>query len=114
MNELIKQHANLEGANLEGANLKGANLKGANLQEANLQGANLRWAIGNNRELKTLHLGTYITCISCGAIAIGCKQYTPNEWWGFADVDIAVMDEGALKWWNEWKDTIKKVWEAMA
>ena len=70
--------------------------------------------MGNNRELKTLQLGTYITCISQEAIAIGCKQYTPSEWWAFSDEEIEAMDSGALEWWNEWKDTIKKVWEAMA
>jgi len=108
--EAIKSGAYLSGANLSGAYLSGANLSGADLSGAYLSGAYLKGAIGNNKEVKTLQLGKYITTILVGIkIHIGCKCHTVEDWEAFTDNEIAAMNTGALEWWNEWKDIILKV-----
>ena len=103
--------ADLRDADLSGANLRGANLRGANLSDANLSGANLsNLASGNNREIKTLQLGTYQTVISPHSISCGCQSHTAEKWENFTNREILEMDgKGGLEWWKEWKDTILKV-----
>ena len=113
--------ANLSGANLSGADLSGANLIAANLSDANLSDANLIAAnlsdakinntIGNMREIKSLHLNKYIITFTKYIMAIGCKQYIIEEWFNFNDEQIENMDDGALKWWNKWKEYIKQTIE---
>lgn len=123
--------ANLRGANLSGANLSGANLRGAslryadlsdadlryaNLRGADLSGADLRYAdlryanlsdtIGNNKEIRTLQLGTYIVVIFKEQITIGCQSHKISEWEGFTDEEISMMDVNALEWWRENKDIV--------
>ena len=98
--------ANLSGANLSGANLKYADLSGANLSDANLSGANLiganlKYCIGNNREIKSLQLGTYLISYTKDILNIGCQSYSHSEWITFSDTRILEMDEQkALDWWN--------------
>ena len=124
-------YANLRGANLRGANLRGANLsyadlrganlsyadlssadlssadlRGADLRGANLSSANLRGAIGNNKEMKTLQLGTYIVTIYKEIIQIGCQNHSISEWENFDDNYIKRMDMDALEWWRENKDIV--------
>ena len=113
------RYADLKGANLRYADLKGANLMGVDLRYAVLMGAyltnadltdaNLRYAVGNNVEIKTLQLGTYITTITKHSISIGCQQHALEEWLSFSDDKISRMDTNALEWCNRWKDVIIKV-----
>ena len=103
--------ANLRYANLSSATLSYATLRGATLSDANLINANLSFlASGNNREIKTLQLGTYQTVISPHSISCGCQSHTAEKWENFTNREILEMDgKGGLEWWKEWKDTILKV-----
>jgi len=98
--------ANLSGANLSGANLRSANLSGANLSGANLSGANLRYCIGNNKEVKSLQLGTYLISFCGETLNIGCQSHTIEEWSNFTDEKISNMDSNALDWWQLNKEII--------
>ena len=93
-------------ADLSSANLSYADLSSANLSYANLRGANLRGAIGNNKEMKTLQLGTYIVTIYKEIIQIGCQNHSISEWENFDDNYIKRMDTDALEWWRENKDIV--------
>ena len=104
-------HIDLGGADLTYADLTHADLRGTNLSGADLRYANLKGILGNNKEIKTLQLGVYITVISKHGISIGCEQHTLEEWKEFTDEDISAMDDGALEWWTTWKDVIFRVVE---
>ena len=92
--------ANLGGANLGGADLSRANLGGAYLSRANLRGADLWNTTGNNKEIKTIQLGTYIINITKHIVYIGCEGHTWEEWLSFNDARIVDMDSNALEWWS--------------
>ena len=93
--------ANLSGADLYGADLYGANLRGANLSGANLCGADLL-AIGNMRELRTLHIGTWQIGYTHDTLQIGCRTHPIEKWrkWNTPAGRkwISHMDEKALEW----------------
>ena len=93
--------ANLEGEDLGGAYLSRANLGGANLWGANLEGANLWNTIGNNKEIKTIQLGTYIVNICGDTMQIGCERHTIEDWFNFKYLEIMDMDGNrAADWWE--------------
>ena len=95
------KHADLSCANLSCANLKYANLSGTNLKYANLKYADLKYCIGNNREIKSLQLGTYLISYTKDILNIGCQSYSHSEWRAFSDSIILEMDrKKALDWWN--------------
>ena len=98
--------ADLRVANLRGADLRGADLSSADLSSADLSSADLRGAIGNNKEMKTLQLGTYIVTIYKEIIQIGCQNHSISEWENFDDNYIKRMDMNALEWWRENKDIV--------
>ena len=118
LGEANLREANLRGANLGEANLRGAdlgeaNLRGANLWGADLRGANLRGCAGNRNELKSIFIsGTYSITYSFEYLQIGCERHKITDWWEFDDTRILNMDgKTALKWWREWKDTLKMLIE---
>ena len=93
--------ADLSGADLSGANLSGADLSGADLSGANLSGADLRYCIGNNKEIKSLQIGTYLISYTKDILNIGCQSYKHSDWRTFSDSIILNMDgQKALDWWN--------------
>ena len=102
--------ANLEEADLYKANLEETYLEDANLKGANLEEASLYEATGNNKEIKTYELGGYTVNYTSKVIQIGCKNHTIEEWFQFSDEEIdkmSLMDDDALKWWNEYKNDLK-------
>ena len=99
--------ADLRGADLRGADLRGADLRGANLSEANLRGANLSGTVGNMKEIKSMQLNTYPVTWTAERLQIGCKNYPISDWFDFDDDAIADMDNGALDWWQKYKDFIR-------
>ena len=105
--------ANLSCANLRNADLCNANLRGADMSGANLSGANLSGAIGNQRNLKSIFVAEeYPIAYTADVLQIGCKRYPIAEWWDFTDEEIVAMDgKKALKFWREWKDTIRMIIE---
>ena len=95
------KYANLSGADLRNADLRYANLSGADLSGANLSGADLRYCIGNNKEIKSLQIGTYLISYTKDILNIGCKSYKHSDWRTFSDSIILDMDgQKALDWWN--------------
>lgn len=102
-------YTDLSGANLSGANLIHANLSHANLSGANLSGANLRHCVGNNEEVKSQQLGTWLTVITRDVMAIGCQQHPIADWLTFEDVRIAGMSAEALAWWKANKPIIELI-----
>lgn len=102
-------NTNLSYANLSDTDLTGANLSYTDLTGVNLTGASLRWCIGNNEEIKTLQLGKYQATYTNDIMAIDCQQHSIYEWFNFDDDTIEAMDYGALEWWNEYKDILKKL-----
>ena len=122
LSDAILSGANLSGAilsdaDLSDANLSCANLSGANLSCANLRGANLRGAImwstiGNGRELKSIHCGTYDIAFTRDVMQIGCKRFLVADWFSFDDKAIASMDVGALDFWRVWKPILQQIVEA--
>lgn len=107
----IKPNANLSDANLSRADLRGANLSDADLRRADLRGANLRGAIGNNKEIKTIQLGTWTVVLTKYVMAIGCQQHSIEQWFSFTDDEIKRMDIKAIEWWNKNKQIIKMIVE---
>ena len=102
--------ANLCKANLCKANLEGANLEWANLEGANLKGANLKYCIGNNKEIKTLQLGTYRVALTKDVMAIGCQQHSIEQWMSFTDEKIEIMHANkSLPWWRENKPILELI-----
>lgn len=113
---------NLEGADLElsnlklaglgWANLKRVNFTWANLRNANLEGANLKgvclWETsGDGKYIKTIQITKYTVTYTPDFLQIGCEGYPIKDWFEFDNERISSMDEGALKWWNEYKEYIK-------
>ena len=110
--------ANLTGANLTDANLTYASLRGANLRGANLTGANLTdaslWRTrGNGRQIKSMAVvADYAITYTAEVLQIGCEQHAISAWWLFDDARIKKMDgKKAIKFWAEWRDTIKMIIE---
>ena len=86
---------------LSGANLSGANLNNANLNNADLRDADLRKCIGNNKEIKSLQIGTYLISYTKDILNIGCQSHEHEDWRTFSDSIIINMDgQTALDWWN--------------
>ena len=100
--------ADLYSADLRSADLRYTNLSSANLRYTDLRSANLRNTIGNKLEIKSMQLDTYniVLDLKNNVMAIGCRQYTIDEWDNFSDEEITNMDENALVWWKKWKDFI--------
>ncbi len=102
-----------ERANLRGANLSDANLRGANLSDANLSDADLLACAGERNYIKSIFVSdVYAITYTSESMQIGCQRHKISEWWGFDDRRIAEMDgKKALKFWREWKDTIRIIIE---
>ncbi len=96
-------------ANLSGAGFSGANLSGAYLSGANLSGAYLQHAVGNLREIRSIHCFERVITYSADRIWIGCKNYTIEEWWDFTDAEISEMSNEALERWTKWKPLLQQV-----
>ena len=101
--------ANLACSNFTNASLFGVNLSGANLSGAILDGVDIRYAIGNSREVKTFQLPKYNIIITKTDMAIGCKQFSIEEWFSFDDEEIELLSIDALSYWNTYKDLIKSI-----
>ena len=96
-------------ANLSGAGFSGANLSGAYLSGANLSGAYLQHAVGNLREIRSIHCLERVITYSADRIWIGCKNYTIEEWWDFTDAEISEMSNEALERGTKWKPLLQQV-----
>ncbi len=112
----VKEGANLSGAslyyaNLAYANLSGAKLTGAKLSGANLTGARVCGSIINDSDKVILTL-RWIVIVSSVTMRIGCKIYTHEKWRNFTDEQIAKMDENALTFWHENKETLLSACDA--
>ena len=109
------RRANLREADLLEADLLEADLREANLWEAYLRGADLRGAdlreaylpdLGNMIEIRTMQIDRYQIAITHTTLRIGCQQHPIEKWKSFSDEEINNMDDGALEWWEKWRDFI--------
>ena len=75
-------------------------------ERADLRGANLNGLIGNLAEIKSLFIDTYPVTYTAEVIQIGREMHKISEWKGFCDARISSMGNGALEWWNKYKDFI--------
>jgi len=51
-------------------------------------------------------LSEYKITVTDNHMKIGCQQHTIEQWRDFEDDEIAIMDDGALEWWEKHKDFI--------
>ena len=112
--EAYLYEANLSGADLQRANLSGANLGGADLYGANLGGADLCLPgdVGNTY-VRLIHTDVYQIAYTAEHIQIGCEKHSIDDWMGFDDTHIRLMDgKFAVEWWAKWKPIIKQMIEA--
>ena len=86
-----------------------ANLSGAGFSGANLSGAYLQHAVGNLREIRSIHCFERVITYSADRIWIGCKNYTIEEWWDFTDAEISEMSNEALERGTKWKPLLQQV-----
>lgn len=73
------------------------------------EGADLRYCIGNNNEVKSLQLGTYLISFCGQTLNISCQSHTIEDWGNFTDKEISDMDSNALDWWKLNKSIILEV-----
>lgn len=106
-------YARLNRADLSGADMRGAILHNASMRDVVLDGAVLNNVEGNRREIKTVMLcEEYSVVYTSDMLQIGCQCHAISDWWEFDDKRILEMDgEEALKFWKEWKDTIRMLIE---
>ena len=99
--------ANLSSANLRSADLSSADLSSADLRFANLRSADLRFInSADGKILACMNAGKYQVVLSKDKIAIGCQFHEIEVWRSFSDEKISKMDDGALEWWNKWKELV--------
>lgn len=110
LNEIIEKHGEwLHGEECgERANLRRADLCGADLRRASLWSCN-----GNQNEIKSLFVSeAYSVTYTADVLQIGCQRHAIKDWWKFDDQTIIEMDgKKSLKFWREWKDTIRMIIE---
>jgi uncharacterized protein YjbI with pentapeptide repeats len=105
-------YANLSSANLRSADLSSANLRSANLRSANLSDLKLWGVIGNMGVIRSIQVETYAITYTFDTLQIGCEQHSIEEWKGFDDARIIMMDgKDALKFWRKWKDVVFQIIE---
>jgi len=89
------------------ADFRNTDFRNTDFRNTDFRNTNFWNVIGDGLKIKTLTLPKYKVVIIGDKIQIGCKKYTFNEWFNFTDEHISKMDEGALWWWNKWKEVIK-------
>ena len=104
--------ADLSGAELSGADLSGADLRGANLYEVNLRGADLAWAIGNEREVKSLLCFERVITYTATHIFVGCQTRSIDEWFNITDDELQKMSPNTQERWRKWEPIIKQIIDA--
>jgi hypothetical protein len=109
----VLRGAVLRGADLRGADLRDTDLRDTDLRDTDLRGADLRGAAGNRREIKSIFAAEeYPITYTATHLQIGCQRHAISDWWKFDDKRILEMDgRNALKFWREWKDTLKMLIE---
>lgn len=95
-------------ADLSNADISKANFSGADLSCADLSGVRLCNTIGNMKEIHSAQLKHFGIVWTDRILAIGCKQYTIEEWRSFTDQDIFNMTTSlnSVVLWQKWKTII--------
>ena len=108
------EEANLAGAhltyaNLTDANLAYANLAYTNLAYANLSGAKLNSAIGNCREVKSLHIHKYIVTYTHDRLFIGCHGALIEDWFNYTDEELSKIAADAASLWKRYREVLAEI-----
>ena len=94
--------ANLIGADLSCAKLSDEDLRWSNLHGANLSGADLSGAVGNLKEIRSIHCFERVITYSADRMWIGDRSHTLEEWWSFDD-------DQAIECWTKWKPLLQQI-----
>jgi len=105
------READFSWADFREADFSWANFRGADFREADFREASYQYCTGNAKELKSMQLNRYLIVFNKHFLAIGCQQHSIKKWKNFTDDEIDSLDNGALEWWNKWKDFIFKAIE---
>jgi hypothetical protein len=92
------RYASLNNSDFTGSNLQYADFTGATLKDCKLQDAIINYAIGNMREIRSMQLESWQITFTEHVLAIGCRQYSWEEWNQFSDGELELMDEYAPSW----------------
>lgn len=88
--------------------MRNADMSNVNMRNAIIDNISMFNTIGNSVNIITQQLGKYMVNYTHDRLQIACKNYSIEDWFKFSDDEIASMAEGALDWWNKYKDFIKK------
>lgn len=88
------RYANMVNANLHGATMGGAIMQDANLHNTNLQNVLLNWAIGNNREVLTLCVGSFHTTYTKTDVFVGYKKMSKEDFYKLTKEQALKFFEG--------------------
>ena len=110
------RRSDLSDSDLRRSDLRRSNLSNSNLRRSYLRGSNLRWSDLSESDLCRCNLeNTHVSriyghpweiTVYPESLAIGRERHTIEEWEGFTEKEIGMMDNGALPWWSIWKDSI--------
>lgn len=92
--------------NIDRASLFGADLVRSKFINSNIINCDIRFSVGNMVDVKTILVANYHISFNNKFLAIGCRQYTHQQWYTMSDHTISLLAEGALDWWQKWKDFI--------
>lgn len=121
--------ANLRNAYFKFANLRGSAFIESDLSGACLLGARIRFATITRTKMDGVDLsgvnfqaayltgmwhihfdpGPWEVSVLANYVQIGCKIHHVTEWESFTDDQIAAMDDRALEFWQEHRETILKL-----
>ncbi|ADJ29067.1 pentapeptide repeat-containing protein [Nitrosococcus watsonii] len=100
------RNASLYRASLKYCDLRGAMLSGANLDGAKLDGANLAYAVGNDRQVKSLVLEDVSIVYTAERMWLDDENLPIDAWCKASSHDIEFKFELDLRWWRKWKRTL--------
>ncbi len=98
------RYSKLNHADFTGSNLQHVDFTGATLKDCKLQDAAINYVIGNMCEIRSMQLDSWHITFTEHVLAIGCRQYSWEEWNQFSDGELELMDEYAPSWWGKWKE----------
>lgn len=103
------RNASLYRASLKSCDLRGAILSGANLDGANLDGVNLAYAVGNDRQVKSLVLEDVYIAYTAERMWLDDENLPIDAWYKVSSRDMEFKFELDPRWWRKWKRMLKSI-----
>ncbi len=98
----ILRGASLIGADLRSAAMRNSDLRRAHMYGALLDGADLTSAVGNGREVKSIHIGRYDVVWTAKFVWIGCRMDTVEGWESLDEDELSIGDRGLWRTHGAW------------